>query len=98
MTFLLPCPNCGPREAEEFSYGGETTHRPPPDGTAEDLARYIHFRRNVNGWQIEWWYHRDGCAKWFLAERHTSTNEVRASYWIEPVRASSGSRGGEEGA
>ena len=38
-----------------------------------------------------------GMLWWFLAERHTSTNEVRASYWFEPVRASSGSRGVEEG-
>ncbi len=27
VTFLIDCPNCGPREALEFSYGGETTSR-----------------------------------------------------------------------
>ncbi len=98
MTFLLPCPNCGPREAEEFSYGGETTSRPPPDGTAQELARYVYFRRNVNGWQTEWWYHRDGCAKWFLAERHTLTNDVRASSWFVPGPDSAASRVAGDGA
>ena len=27
VTFLIDCPNCGKREALEFSYGGETTSR-----------------------------------------------------------------------
>jgi sarcosine oxidase subunit delta len=27
-------------------------------------------RGNVRG-QTEWWYHRDGCGKWFLVERDT---------------------------
>ena len=28
MSFLLPCPNCGPREVEEFRCSGEVTRRP----------------------------------------------------------------------
>ena len=27
MSFLLPCPNCGPRDVNEFAYAGEVTHR-----------------------------------------------------------------------
>ena len=30
MTFLITCPNCGPRSVEEFAYGGESTKRPGP--------------------------------------------------------------------
>ena len=81
MTFLIPCPNCGPREALEFSYGGEVTPRAGPGASTEMLAAYLYFRVNVNGWQTEWWLHRDGCRKWFLVERHTMTNEVRRTYW-----------------
>ena len=81
MTFLIDCPNCGPREALEFSYGGERTRRAGPDASDRDLAGYLFFRENVNGWQTEWWLHRDGCRKWFLAERHTGTNEVRRTFW-----------------
>src|SRR5215210_4117671 len=81
MTFLITCPNCGPREALEFSFGGETTRRPEPDARPRALASYLYFRRNVAGWQVEWWVHRDGCRRWFLAERHTGTNEIRRTYW-----------------
>ncbi len=34
----------------------------------------------MNGWQTEWWLHRDGCRAWFLAERHTTTNEIRSTW------------------
>jgi heterotetrameric sarcosine oxidase delta subunit len=81
VTFLIDCPNCGPREALEFSYGGERTRRAGPDASDHDLAGYLFFRENVNGWQTEWWLHRDGCRRWFLAERHTGTNEVRRTFW-----------------
>ncbi len=81
MTFLIPCPNCGPREALEFSYGGETNRRAGPDASDEELTRYLYLRENALGWQTEWWVHRDGCRRWFLAERHTVTNEIRRTYW-----------------
>lgn len=80
MTFLIDCPNCGPREALEFSYGGERSHRAGPEAPETDLAGYLFFRDNVDGWQTEWWVHRDGCRAWFLAERHTKTNEVRLTF------------------
>ena len=88
MTFLIDCPNCGAREALEFSYGGETTRRAGPEASEHDLAEYLFFRENVNGWQTEWWQHRDGCGAWFLAERHTSTNEFRRSNQPSDRRAS----------
>ena len=28
MSFLLDCPNCGPRDVNEFSCAGEVTVRP----------------------------------------------------------------------
>jgi sarcosine oxidase subunit delta len=80
MTFLIDCPNCGPREALEFSYGGERSHRAGPAASEAELAGYLFFRENVHGWQTEWWVHRDGCRAWFLAERHTKTNEVRRTF------------------
>jgi heterotetrameric sarcosine oxidase delta subunit len=76
MSFLLPCPNCGPRDVNEFSYAGEVTVRPKESPTLRELAAYVYFRRNVAGVQREWWYHRLGCEVWFQAERDTRTNEV----------------------
>ena len=76
MSFLLPCPNCGPRDVNEFAYAGEVTSRPRGAPSQRELASYVYFRRNVAGVQREWWYHRFGCELWFLADRDTRTNEV----------------------
>ena len=87
MTFLITCPNCGPREALEFAFGGETTRRAGPTATDRELAASLYFRRNVDGWQTEWWVHQSGCRAWFLAERHTTTNEItHAPYRPEEPR------------
>ncbi len=40
---------------------------------------YLYLRRNPAGWTTETWFHRFGCARFFVAERHTVTNEVRAT-------------------
>jgi sarcosine oxidase subunit delta len=76
MSFLLRCPNCGPRDVNEFGYAGEVTTRPTGRSTPRELNSYLYFRRNVAGVQREWWSHRLGCRVWFLAERDTRTNEV----------------------
>jgi heterotetrameric sarcosine oxidase delta subunit len=76
VSFLLPCPNCGPRDVNEFSYAGEVTKRPKQSPTLRELTSYVYFRENVAGVQREWWYHRFGCEVWFQAERDTRTNEV----------------------
>ena len=90
MSFLLPCPHCGPRPVDEYAFFGEVTHRPegsadsPP--TLRELAEYVYFRDNVAGPQREWWQHRTGCGEWFLAERDTRTNEVLSVSLPEPGR------------
>jgi heterotetrameric sarcosine oxidase delta subunit len=78
VSFLLPCPNCGPRDVNEFHYAGETTSRPssPQTPPLHVLTSYLYTRRNVAGVQREWWCHRYGCRLWFQAERDTRTNEV----------------------
>jgi heterotetrameric sarcosine oxidase delta subunit len=76
VSFLLPCPNCGPRDVNEFTYAGEVTARPKAPPSLRQLAEYVYFRLNVAGVQREWWYHRLGCEIWFQAERDTRTNEV----------------------
>lgn len=76
MSFLLPCPHCGPRPVDEFATSGEALARPAGRPTLRELAEYVYFRANVAGVQREWWYHRQGCGAWFLAERDTRTNRV----------------------
>jgi sarcosine oxidase delta subunit len=69
MSFLLPCPNCGPRDVSEFRYGGEVL--PAPVGG------------NLPGPQRERWYHRLGCRRWLVAERDVRTNEVLRTAWLD---------------
>jgi heterotetrameric sarcosine oxidase delta subunit len=76
VSFLLTCPNCGPRDVYEFRFGGEYQTRPQPDAPAEAWVRYLYLRSNEAGIQKEWWYHRAGCHAWFLAQRDTRTNQV----------------------
>jgi heterotetrameric sarcosine oxidase delta subunit len=77
MSFLVPCPNCGPRDVGEFGCAGEVTMRPSETPSSfRELTAYLYFRANVAGVQREWWFHRLGCEIWFLAERDTRTNEV----------------------
>ena len=86
MSFLLPCPNCGPRDVNEFVYAGELSVRPQKTPSLRDLTSYVYFRRNVAGLQREWWFHRFGCELWFQAERDTRTNEVLTTELVEPTR------------
>jgi sarcosine oxidase subunit delta len=81
MAFLLTCPNCGPRSAYEYRFGGE--YNPRPSGPVSDVewADYVYLRQNVCGEQVEWWFHRLGCRKWFMARRDTLTNAVLETYW-----------------
>ncbi|HEV7845815.1 MAG TPA: sarcosine oxidase subunit delta [Thermoleophilaceae bacterium] len=82
MSYVLICPNCGPREVTDFGYGGELNPRPKKTPTLRELGEYNYFRRNVAGVQREWWVHRSGCGDWFIAERDTRTNQV---HWTKPV-------------
>jgi methylglutamate dehydrogenase subunit B len=87
MSFLLPCPHCGPRPVDEYAYFGEVTTRPDGEApTLRDLTEYVYFRDNVAGVQREWWQHREGCGEWFLAERDTRTNEVLSISEPKPAR------------
>ncbi len=77
----LKCPNCGSRNAQEFRYGGELNPRPTdPKGPDSEWVDFLYLRDNQMGTQTEWWYHRAGCGLWFLAERHTRSNEVARTY------------------
>jgi len=81
---LLKCPNCGERNVSEFRYGGEVKKRPNPNMADNGaMADYLYLRDNPLGVLQEWWYHRSGCAMWFIAERHTKSHEVINTYtWL----------------
>lgn len=71
MSFLLTCPNCGPRDVHEFVYGGQIL---PAAGLAAS---------NLPGPQRERWYHRFGCRCWLVAERDVRSNRVHRTDWLD---------------
>ena len=80
---LIKCPWCGPRDETEFRYGGEAHVARPADPEAltdAQWAEYVFMRNNPKGWFRERWVHTAGCRRWFNAERHTVTHEIRRTY------------------
>jgi sarcosine oxidase, subunit delta len=78
----IPCPWCGPRDEDEFRYGGQAHVAYPADPDALDdtaWADYLFVRDNPQGWFRERWVHTAGCRQWFDVVRHTVTYEVAAS-------------------
>ena len=73
---LIPCPWCGPRDAGEFHYSGETKPRPDPaSATPPPWRDYLYFPANPRGEVTETWYHRMGCRQFFVLQRDTDSNE-----------------------
>jgi methylglutamate dehydrogenase subunit B len=68
---LVSCPQCGPREQNEFLCLGEPPRRPANTGEIDDA---VYRRDNVKGPVEELWWHRHGCRRWIRLRRDTSTN------------------------
>jgi sarcosine oxidase subunit delta len=80
---LIRCPWCGPRDETEFRCGGEAHLARPREPQALDdaaWAEYVFMRNNPKGWFRERWMHSAGCRRWFNAERHTATHQIRRTY------------------
>ena len=75
---ILTCPWCGPRDIEEFTFGGDASvRRPAFDETSPDIwQRYLFERENPRGPHIEFWHHESGCRQWLIVDRNTVTHEV----------------------
>ncbi len=80
----LPCPHCGERGNEEFSYLGDATVV-RPDGTADAgpgdagfgaWVDYVYRRDNPAGRHRELWQHVHGCRAWLVVTRDVSTHAV----------------------
>jgi len=74
---VIVCPNCGPRNDNEFSFRGEVISRPSVDADPSTWRRYLYMRANTSGWQGERWFHVSGCRRFLDIERHNVSNEIR---------------------
>ena len=71
----VECPNCGRRPVEEFRFGGElpgvAAHLTDIDQRTVD---YLWMYDNIDGEQVERWFHEAGCRRWHTARRNTRTD------------------------
>ena len=75
----IPCPFCGPRGNEEFTYLGDASlRRPDPNApnAMQAFHDYVYLRDNPAGPHEELWYHANGCRGWLHVDRDTRTHEV----------------------
>jgi sarcosine oxidase subunit delta len=76
----IPCPHCGPRTHEEFTYYGDATvRRPSPNGPDAEAAfyDYVYTRDNPFGLHRELWFHQGGCHEWLVVERDTRNHDIK---------------------
>ena len=89
---LIPCPHCGPRIHEEFTYLGDATLRRPgvegPDAAAA-FVDYVYVRENPAGLHRELWFHAAGCHAWLVVERDTRTHAITAAFPASAMDADS---------
>jgi heterotetrameric sarcosine oxidase delta subunit len=81
----IPCPHCGERDVQEFSYLGDATPRRPEglDASAAAMHDYVYLRDNTAGPHRELWYHGGGCRAWLVVTRDTRTHAIASA---EPAR------------
>ena len=75
----VSCPWCGPRNEDEFTWGGEASRVRPDDPsslTDGQWAAYMYNNDNKKGWVIERWWHARGCEQWFEICRNNVTHEI----------------------
>ena len=74
MGLNVPCPTCGPRPYTEFAFGGEL--RPIEAEDANGDFDRVFLRENVDGVQVERWFHLFGCRRWLTVRRDTRTDRI----------------------
>ena len=82
----IPCPYCGLRDQDEFSYGGEALRARPTDPSKlddEEWSHYLFYRENIKGEHRERWVHSYGCRQWFELTRNTADHEITGSHRLD---------------
>lgn len=73
----IPCPYCGLRDHDEFTYAGDATVAYPAlDASQEAWFDAVYLRRDPKGPHLEIWRHGLGCGMFLIVERDTLTHEI----------------------
>ncbi|PZU91289.1 MAG: sarcosine oxidase subunit delta [Chelatococcus sp.] len=77
----IPCPHCGLRDVQEFTYLGDAAPRRPegPEATEAAMFDYVYMRENPRGPVSELWYHGAGCRAWLVVRRDTLTHAIESA-------------------
>jgi sarcosine oxidase subunit delta len=76
---LIPCPHCGKRPVEEFTFLGDARPVRPTSNdpaTMDQWFDYVYLRDNPRGHFDEYVHHSGGCRSWLVVTRNTETHEV----------------------
>lgn len=77
---IINHPLLGPRDAQEFTYLGDSGLINRPDGRSENAEEafydYVYVRNNPAGLHRELWFHEHGDRSWLVVTRDTSTHEI----------------------
>ena len=78
---LIPCPHCGSRSVEEFTFFGDASVRRPETNDSASMPQwhaYVYERANPRGDISEFAHHSSGCRAWLVIKRNTDTHEVQS--------------------
>ena len=90
---LIPCPHCGVRPVEEFTFLGDAKPQRPlsnDPATMEEWFDYVYLRDNPQGQMEEFVHHSGGCRSWLVVTRDTLTHEVSAAIMAKAYARSAG--------
>ncbi len=76
---LIPCPHCGTRPVEEFTFLGDASVKRPTTNDPSSMEQwydYVYLRDNPRGRFDEYVHHSGGCRAWLVVSRNTETHEV----------------------
>ena len=79
---LIPCPHCGLRPVEEFTFLGDAKPQRPTStdpATMEQWFDYTYLRDNPRGDIEEFAHHSGGCRSWLVVSRNTVTHAVHGA-------------------
>jgi heterotetrameric sarcosine oxidase delta subunit len=77
----IPCPHCGLRDVQEFTYLGDAGQKRPHGMESSEAAMvdYVYVRDNPRGVHDELWYHGAGCQAWLIVRRNTLTHAIESA-------------------
>src|SRR5882724_4627185 len=78
---LIPCPHCGTRPVEEFTFLGDASAQRPESNDPSSMPQwqtYVYERENPRGNFSEYVHHSGGCRAWLVINRNTGTHEVQS--------------------